>query len=362
MIKKSHLSYFKVNNFKRFDSLLLDNLGQINLIVGDNNIGKTSVLESLLFSENSTEFLHNYHRTLCFRNLHIHPKQVYSPQNGQLLTVELPKINYLSFLLKDIEQALEIEYAYVGQKKQNLSLETMQASQFTGDDKNTIAPHTAFGFRFFVNDVKKEVGGLVPSNYSMHENYIPFVPINKGYKGELVAQYYDAIHNSKAKRKEFKDNLQLLIPDIEDVLPSKINDDEVLSVYLKEKDNSVPITRYGDGTIKLMRILLAITKSEQSRLMIDEIADGIHHSRLADYWAIIITACIKNDVQLFATTHSLECLQKFVTVLKREAFTTYQPLSRVIKLTEIHADEVRAFTHSYPEFAALVETETEIRG
>ncbi|MBK8425752.1 MAG: AAA family ATPase [Lewinellaceae bacterium] len=46
-----HLTYFKVENFKRFDSLELTDIGQFNLIVGDNNVGKTSVLEALLFDK-----------------------------------------------------------------------------------------------------------------------------------------------------------------------------------------------------------------------------------------------------------------------------------------------------------------------
>ena len=46
MGKEQHLTYFKVENFKRFDSLELTDIGQFNLVVGDNNVGKTSLLES----------------------------------------------------------------------------------------------------------------------------------------------------------------------------------------------------------------------------------------------------------------------------------------------------------------------------
>ncbi len=46
-MSKEHLTYFKVENFKRFDSLELTDIGQFNLIVGDNNVGKTSLLEAL---------------------------------------------------------------------------------------------------------------------------------------------------------------------------------------------------------------------------------------------------------------------------------------------------------------------------
>ena len=48
---ENHLTYFKIENFKRFDSFEMENIGQYNLVVGDNNVGKTSVLEGLLFDE-----------------------------------------------------------------------------------------------------------------------------------------------------------------------------------------------------------------------------------------------------------------------------------------------------------------------
>ena len=50
-MENSHLTYFKVENFKKFDSLEVNDIGQFNLIVGDNNVGKTCLLEALLFDE-----------------------------------------------------------------------------------------------------------------------------------------------------------------------------------------------------------------------------------------------------------------------------------------------------------------------
>src|SRR5438094_8588307 len=64
-----HLSYFKVENFKRFESFEMKDLGQFNLIVGDNNVGKTSVLEALLFDADQSVFVNNLISALSFRGL-----------------------------------------------------------------------------------------------------------------------------------------------------------------------------------------------------------------------------------------------------------------------------------------------------
>ena len=48
MIESEHIKTFRVKGFKKFQDITVQNIGQFNLLVGDNNIGKTSVLEALL--------------------------------------------------------------------------------------------------------------------------------------------------------------------------------------------------------------------------------------------------------------------------------------------------------------------------
>ncbi|MFN5554931.1 MAG: AAA family ATPase, partial [Chryseotalea sp.] len=47
-----HIDTIRLTNFKRFENLEVRELGQFNLIVGDNNVGKTSLLESLVVNPN----------------------------------------------------------------------------------------------------------------------------------------------------------------------------------------------------------------------------------------------------------------------------------------------------------------------
>src|SRR5215218_3841482 len=67
MNQSKHLRQFKINNFKCFQSFQMDDIGQFNLIVGDNNIGKTSVLEALLFDENIDEHIKHLNQLLTTR-------------------------------------------------------------------------------------------------------------------------------------------------------------------------------------------------------------------------------------------------------------------------------------------------------
>ena len=68
--QNKHLSWFKVENFKCFEAFEMENIGQFNLIFGDNNTGKTTVLEALLFDdENFNQFLDNLYSTLSLRGI-----------------------------------------------------------------------------------------------------------------------------------------------------------------------------------------------------------------------------------------------------------------------------------------------------
>ena len=67
-METKHLKYFKVENFKCFDSFEMDNIGQFNLIVGDNNVGKTSVLEALLVREKLSETIGAFIASIAYRN------------------------------------------------------------------------------------------------------------------------------------------------------------------------------------------------------------------------------------------------------------------------------------------------------
>jgi AAA15 family ATPase/GTPase len=68
----------------------------------------------------------------------------------------------------------------------------------------------------------------------------------------------------------------------------------------------------GEGFSKLLTILTAIVLGESRIMLIDEIESGFHYSVFPLVWKAIVEAAIKSAVQIFATTHSWECLEAAV--------------------------------------------------
>jgi hypothetical protein len=71
----------------------------------------------------------------------------------------------------------------------------------------------------------------------------------------------------------------------------------------------VPVPFMGEGMGRLLSIVLAITSAPGGLVLIDEVENGLHYSVMADVWKAIAHAARQNDVQVFATTHSYECIQ-----------------------------------------------------
>ncbi len=70
----------------------------------------------------------------------------------------------------------------------------------------------------------------------------------------------------------------------------------------------IPITQMGQGFNRLLDIYSEIVAAETKVLLIDEIENGLHHSVLPTIWRGLFHAAEEVNVQIFATTHSWECV------------------------------------------------------
>ena len=78
---------------------------------------------------------------------------------------------------------------------------------------------------------------------------------------------------------------------------------------VKDDKQRVPLLYMGDGMGRLASILLAISSAAGGGVVIDEIENGIHHSCLEALWSVIFQAAAQSKTQVFATTHSYECIE-----------------------------------------------------
>lgn len=125
---------------------------------------------------------------------------------------------------------------------------------------------------------------------------------------------WDAIDLTDVKPEIVK-ALQIVSSDIEAV--SMIGSDErgarTRTVIARSKAHSsrVPLRTFGDGVNRLFGIILSLCNARNGVLLVDEIENGLHYSVQTDIWRTIFRLATTLDVQVFATSHSWDCVRAF---------------------------------------------------
>jgi len=82
----------------------------------------------------------------------------------------------------------------------------------------------------------------------------------------------------------------------------------------------VPLHVMGEGMTRIARLILAISSAPDGIVLVDEIENGLHHSVLAKVWQSVSTAAEEFNTQVFASTHSFECLEAAQNALNKDCF------------------------------------------
>jgi AAA15 family ATPase/GTPase len=310
-----HFEQLIILNFRRFKNIELKNLGQFNLIVGDNNVGKTSLLEALLFSPDEQIFA----RRLAY---------AYWERTHDFTS--------------SIKDTFWEDFVYANDT-QNHKMSFVMTQQ-----------RSKFEFIPTFTDIKIPLSVIDSIN-------TPFIPFGKGYGKELAEIYESNIEDAKKEIGEtFINNMQNFIPNIDQILAKS----KTGEIKIREKglDIRVPLHQYGEGANKLFRILLQMSLNKGGRILIDEIDAGIHFSRFSKFWAIILKVAADNNIQLFATTHNLECVQFFKEVLEQDDFKKLASKARTITLFQTKDKQVQARTRNFEAFQEAIDEGYNIRG
>ncbi|MDM8548393.1 AAA family ATPase, partial [Candidatus Venteria ishoeyi] len=126
----------------------------------------------------------------------------------------------------------------------------------------------------------------------------------------------------------------------------------------KKNGDYLELTEFGDGVRYLVSIVSALYQCENGYLFIDEIDNGIHYTMLAQLWEIILTLANEQNIQVFATTHSKECIESFYQAAKQleEKEITYTIM------TQLKSGAIDAGVYNYDLLENSMEQEHEVRG
>ncbi|WP_200156336.1 AAA family ATPase [Allochromatium vinosum] len=154
------------------------------------------------------------------------------------------------------------------------------------------------------------------------------------------------------------DILRLIEPRIRDLSVISLNDGAIIHCTLEGLPRKVPVSLMGDGVSRTLSIVLAILTTENGIVLIDEVENGIHHSKLQDLWSAIHTAARSAKCQIISTTHSYECL-----AAASKAASACNDLSfGYIRLQRRNSSaEIQAIKYEQDELMTALDAELEVR-
>lgn len=328
----------RISGFKLFRDLELPNLGGLNLFVGKNNSGKTCLLEAVeLYSSSSPwdilrvaarrepdgamhrrgerfdpyelgaslqPLLNLFHREHEHKLRSIHLSAGHSEADF--------KLECAPFLPEMFE--METSFPESGKpdpQARRKQLRHMLETGFVlsrGEKKSRPLMFERILRRFPVpEEVLEDEGWLHTDSTS-----VAFLPA-RGFTNREAKRLWDKA--SLADKDELLLNwLRIIDPEIRDLRYLSDSESGIDLPYLKINGDRgrVPLSSIGDGLTRLFHIGLAMANASNGILLIDEFENGLHWEVQQELWTALFKASKDFGIQVFATTHSTDCIRGFI--------------------------------------------------
>jgi predicted ATPase len=322
------LQELRVDAYRSLRGVKLEHLGRMNLLVGANNTGKTSVLEAIGLVARPLDPA-QWVQTVSNRDA-----------SGSLvdgLWGLFPASTALTLESGDETSKQIVIQANLGEKDRHLRAYAIAfVEQWAEVEQVGAIPQSDSVVRIHT-DVR--VGGAKPSKHEMEFRSSPRrVPVGTGVvpvrvfvitpfthrsTAQLVTHLSHVIdEGTKAKSVEL---LRMFDSGVEDVSISRPFGRDAIRV-VHEKNGVVDLAAFGDGMRRAFAMSLALSRASGGLLLVDEIESGIHARALFSVLPWLVRAAEEANVQIVATTHSLEAIDAVLAAFANaahEAVITY---------------------------------------
>lgn len=320
-----------INNYKNFENLTLGNLANVNLIVGKNNVGKSTLLEAISivaangdvnwikdildirgegvrfssYVENSLEkeierFASLYHNRDIDRFFH-------TPIEIKVTTSLLSE----TYIFKLVKYAVTTETDDSGLER------SVRRFLEETEEQDIEYANAKIGFLSLLRD-KKSLYTFNGGRFSkpITDKRFPFEYVRTNQiSNDKNPALFDRLALTPLEKYIIK-ALQIIEPRIEalnylkDDFSSR-RDERVPVVVLCDSAKRYRLSSMGDGINRVLTILLALLNCKDGILLIDEFENGLHHSVQSQLWKIIFELSEELNIQVFATTHSEDAIKSF---------------------------------------------------
>ncbi|HFA51615.1 MAG TPA: hypothetical protein ENJ95_21590 [Bacteroidetes bacterium] len=321
MLKDLH-----IQNYRLFEDFKMDGLARVNLIAGRNNTGKTALLEAL-------RILKSYGDDGVLMNIVLEREEIATTPNVSMDSI----FNRTKFYGKEKPERISASI-------NNISIERRKESRWNWPEfYRIIKGDNGQSEEFKIN--------VVNQSYKFPNDSAVFVPFN----AELFSMQF------------FWEKISLTplyddVINIMGILDPRIEKLDIFSrgakVKLTGEVEPISLKNLGEGANRLLIIALALVSAKNKLLLIDEFESGLHYSVQEQLWEIIFEYSKKWDIQVFATTHSMDAVRAFYYVSSREE---HKNTGKYFRLQKSRKGSIEAISFPKEDLDVVMEVGMEIR-
>ncbi len=363
--KELRLPDLSIRGFRGFEELSIPRLGRVTLIVGKNAVGKSSLLDAIrvyvshncyvtlanmLFSREEIaddideddfdsfsfnwESLFYNRRITSSTQISIETSDICSRMRIRPVNIENNTLD-LEDLSDDSVPSIEIELCSKSLGKFPLvsdGIDRRAARRFRHDHNE----------RLF----KATYQTLGPDVISSHQIGHLWDDVALTDDEELAQDALNLVFNGKIRR----------IGMVGEGGGARPGSGRRAVVRVEGESQPIPLRSLGDGATRLFGVALALARSRDGFLLIDEAENGLHWSVQPDFWRMVVRTAYENNIQVFATTHSWDCVASYA-----QAVAEIEEVDGAIIRLQRDGGNIRAIEYSERNLRVAAEQGIEVR-
>lgn len=368
-----------LENYRGFPRFELHDLGRVNLIVGTNNAGKTSVLEAVNILAGTGE-LGPIWNTLVRRG-----EDFEENESGR--SVRLVDIRHLFYGHElAIGNKLEISTESDRGRDQFTAVITERLLNPQAAQPDLLEPEIESGLSRAALQLRwQHEQTAVDENDVLNLTRQGGLSLNAMRRGRLVVEPELPIRFITATSlspdvvidlfeevvlTSFEDfvieALKIIEPTIERIATSGTERRRSLSsrasirggllVRCKGISDRIPIGSMGDGIWRILGLALSLARTAGGILLVDEIDTGLHYSVMEDMWKLVTQTAKKHGIQVFATTHSRDCYESLASVCRDSVSEGSE-----VTIQRLERGKARSTAYTEQEIIAAAQRGMEVR-